>query len=242
MGKPSWQGKPRFEQEFQIRQKPFQLRKKAVDLKSSFERSVLLSQAQKTLLNLSAFYTSGSQDIHALHSALAQAESLAIGLRTVYEAAYCNTSAGRASPTAPILQNIDGRISVNEYGWLHIELAMLLPHCQYQTPRYLIDTLERLLDGYAQHHQLPWFSKALLAIDEWSNIQNRQIYDQDNKGWKAIPNILKGRVLADDDQYHLEIALLSRQEEQPFCHIFILPAEEADAFFTLRSGNFGYPP
>lgn len=93
-----------------------------------------------------------------------------------------------------------------------------------------------------QHHQLPWFSKALLAIDEWSNIQNRQIYDQDNKGWKAIPNILKGRVLADDDQYHLEIALLSRQEEQPFCHIFILPAEEADAFFTLRSGNFGYPP
>ena len=156
-------------------------------MKSSFERSVLLSQAQKTLLNLSAFYTSGSQDIHALHSALAQAESLAIGLRTVYEAAYCNTSAGRASPTAPILQNIDGRISVNEYGWLHIELAMLLPHCQYQTPRYLIDTLERLLDGYAQHHQLPWFSKALLAIDEWSNIQNRQIYDQDNKGWKAIP-------------------------------------------------------
>lgn len=103
-------------------------------------------------------------------------------------------------------------------------------------------TLERLLDGYAQHHQLPWFSKALLVIDEWSNIQNRRVYDQDNKGWKAIPNILKGRVLADDDQYRLEIALLSRQDEQPSCHIFILPAEDADAFFTLRSGTFGYPP
>lgn len=49
---------------------------------------MLLQQAQKTLLNLSAFYTSGGQDLHALHSALAQAESLAIGLRTVYEAAY----------------------------------------------------------------------------------------------------------------------------------------------------------
>jgi len=211
-------------------------------LKNPSEQSVLLPQAQKALLNLNAFYTSGGQDLHALNSALAQAESLAIGLRTAYETAYRDVSAGRDVPAAPILRNAGGRISVNEYGWLHMELAMLLPHCQYKTPRYLIDTLERLLDGYAQHHQLPWFSKALLVIDEWSNIQNRRVYDQDNKGWKAIPNILKGRVLADDDQYRLEIALLSRQDEQPSCHIFILPAEDADAFFTLRSGTFGYPP
>ena len=211
-------------------------------MKNPSEQSVLLPQAQKALLNLNAFYTSGGQDLHALNSALAQAESLAIGLRTAYETAYRDVSAGRDVPAAPILRNAGGRISVNEYGWLHMELAMLLPHCQYKTPRYLIDTLERLLDGYAQHHQLPWFSKALLAIDEWSNIRNRQVYDQDNKGWKAIPNILKGRVLADDDQYRLEIALLSRQDEQPSCHIFILPAEDADAFFTLRSGTFGYPP
>ncbi|MFR4875307.1 MAG: hypothetical protein ACLUBZ_00080 [Ruthenibacterium lactatiformans] len=211
-------------------------------MKNPSEQSVLLPQAQKALLNLNAFYTSGGQDLHALNSALAQAESLAIGLRTAYETAYRDVSAGRDVPAAPILRNAGGRISVNEYGWLHMELAMLLPHCQYKTPRYLIDTLERLLDGYAQHHQLPWFSKALLVIDEWSNIQNRRVYDQDNKGWKAIPNILKGRVLADDDQYRLEIALLSRQDEQPSCHIFILPAEDADAFFTLRSGTFGYPP
>lgn len=211
-------------------------------MKNPSEQSVLLPQAQKALLNLNAFYTSGGQDLHALNSALAQAESLAIGLRTAYETAYRDVSAGRDVPAAPILRNAGGRISVNEYGWLHMELAMLLPHCQYKTPRYLIDTLERLLDGYAQHHQLPWFSKALLVIDEWSNIQNRRVYDQDNKGWKASPNILKGRVLADDDQYRLEIALLSRQDEQPSCHIFILPAEDADAFFTLRSGTFGYPP
>lgn len=211
-------------------------------MKNPSEQSMLLPQAQKALHHLSAFYTSGGQDLHALHSALAQAEALAIGMRTVYESTYRGISVGRTTPAAPIQQNTGGRISVNEYGWLHIELTMLLPHCQYQTPRYLIDTLERLLDGYAQHHQLPWFSKALLIIDEWSNIQNRQVYDQDNKGWKAIPNILKGRVLADDDQYHLEVALLSRQEDQPFCHVFVLPEEDADAFFTLRSGNFGYPP
>ena len=142
-------------------------------MKNPSEQSVLLPQAQKALLNLNAFYTSGGQDLHALNSALAQAESLAIGLRTAYETAYRDVSAGRDVPAAPILRNAGGRISVNEYGWLHMELAMLLPHCQYKTPRYLIDTLERLLDGYAQHHQLPWFSKALLAIDEWSNIRNR---------------------------------------------------------------------
>ena len=100
---------------------------------------------QKALLNLNAFYTSGGQDLHALNSALAQAESLAIGLRTAYETAYRDVSAGRDVPAAPILRNAGGRISVNEYGWLHMELAMLLPHCQYKTPRYLIDTLAPMI-------------------------------------------------------------------------------------------------
>ena len=35
------------------------------------------------------------------------------------------------------------------------------------------------------------------------------MFDQDNKGWKAIPNALKGLVVEDDDQQSLELALLS---------------------------------
>ena len=51
--------------------------------------------------------------------------------------------------------------------------------------------------------------KAILIIDEHCDLKNRQVFDQDNKGWKAIPNALKGLVVEDDDQQSLELALLS---------------------------------
>jgi hypothetical protein len=41
------------------------------------------------------------------------------------------------------------------------------------------------------------------VVDEHSSINCRRVFDQDNKGWKAIPNALKGRVIPNDDQYSL---------------------------------------
>ncbi len=35
-----------------------------------------------------------------------------------------------------------------ENHWLHIRLDTLLPHCRYQTPDYLSDTISRLLDMF----------------------------------------------------------------------------------------------
>ena len=67
-------------------------------------------------------------------------------------------------------------------------------------------------------------------------------YDPDNKGWKAIPNAIKGVLVDDDDQYSLEIALLSRRSAVTACHIYILDADEADAFFSWRCGDFGVYP
>ena len=32
-----------------------------------------------------------------------------------------------------------GSIGMTEYGWLHIELNNLLPHCRFSTPEYLHD-------------------------------------------------------------------------------------------------------
>ena len=42
--------------------------------------------------------------------------------------------------------------------------------------------------------------KAILIIDEHCDLKNHQVFDQDNKGWKAIPNALKGLLVEDDDQ------------------------------------------
>ena len=82
--------------------------------------------------------------------------------------------------------------------------------------------------------------KAILIIDEHCDLKNRQVFDQDNKGWKAIPNALKGLVVEDDDQQSLELALLSTLDSEASCHIYVLDADDAGEFFSIRSGQYGY--
>ena len=133
-----------------------------------------------------------------------------------------------------------GSLEVNEFGWVHIALDTLLPHCRYRTPEFLQTILSRLMEEHIRHRgRLPWFEKALLVIDEHCDIRSRQVYDQDNKGYKAIPNAIKGVMVPDDDQFTLELALLSTLDERPSCQIYLLPAEEAGEFFSLRSGQYG---
>lgn len=85
----------------------------------------------------------------------------------------------------PILSAVEVAGSVEEfgYGWLHIMLHTLLPHCRYQTPGWLSDTIRRLLDGYeACGKRLPFYSRALLVIDEHTGIEGRHIFDRITRG------------------------------------------------------------
>ena len=107
--------------------------------------------------------------------------------------------------------------------WLHIRINTLLPHCRFQPPTWLTETLVELLDAYeACGGQLPHFKSALLVIEEYSDVDGRHIFDQDNKGWKAVSNAIKGRVIPDDDQYTLSVALLSTRSCQNVCHVTVL--------------------
>ena len=144
------------------------------------------------------------------------------------------------SPAWPVT-GIAGSIETNEFGWLHITLNTLLPHSRFTTPAYLSDTLTRLIAGHhAKRGWVPFFRKAILIIDEHCDLKNRQVFDQDNKGWKAIPNALKGLVVEDDDQQSLELALLSTPDSEAACHIYVLDADDAGEFFSIRSGQYGY--
>lgn len=125
------------------------------------------------------------------------------------------------------------------YNWFHISLNTLLPHCRYQSAEWLSDTIRRLLDDYENKGgKLPFYHRAMLVIDEHSSISGRHIYDQDNKGWKAVSNALKGRLIPDDDQYTLGITLLSTRSEKNVCHITLLDLADAGDFFSLHSGNY----
>lgn len=142
-------------------------------------------------------------------------------------------------PTLPA-RRITGHAEKMGYNWLHIQLNTLLPHCRYQTPNWLTDTIRRLLDDFeAKGNQTPYFkNRALLVIDEHSNIDGRKVFDQDNKGWKAISNALKGRVIPDDDQYTLGVVLLSTQSEENVCHITLMDIQDASDFFAFHSGDY----
>jgi hypothetical protein len=78
----------------------------------------------------------------------------------------------------------------------------------------------------------------MLIIDEQCDIDSRQIFDQDNKGWKAIPNALKGRVIRDDDQFSLGIMLTSTRSNKTACHIYLIPNEDIGDFIAVKDGNY----
>lgn len=141
---------------------------------------------------------------------------------------------------APAME-IAGHVEILCGDWLHICLNTLLPHCRFQSPNWLTDTIRRLLDHYeAQGKPLHRYKRALLVIDEHSSIGGRHVFDQDNKGWKAVSNALKGRVIEDDDQYTLNLALVSKMSKETACHITLLEQRDAADFFSLRSGDHGF--
>ena len=141
-------------------------------------------------------------------------------------------------PAAPRMEAA-GYVEQFGCGWLHIQLNTLLPHCRYQTPEWLSDTIRRLLDEYESGGSvLPHFNQALLVIDEHCGIAGRHIFDQDNKGWKAVSNAIKGRLIPDDDQHTLSLALLSQKSELNVCHITLLDQADAADFFSLHFGDY----
>jgi len=141
----------------------------------------------------------------------------------------------------PVLPRMEaaGFVETFGYGWLHIQLNTLLPHCRYQTAEWLSDTVRRLLDEYeAGGCKLPFFNRAMLVIDEHCGIKGRHIFDQDNKGWKSVSNAIKGRLIPDDDQHTLALALLSTRSELDICHITLLDLADAADFFAYHSGDY----
>ena len=96
----------------------------------------------------------------------------------------------------PALSPLDaaGKVEVNEFGWLHIQLNTLLPHCRFAPPLWLTDTISRLLDRHERRHgKLPLLEQALLVIDEYCDVDSRQVYDADNKCQRQSEIVRKRR-------------------------------------------------
>ncbi|MDL2288468.1 hypothetical protein LJC32_03695 [Oscillospiraceae bacterium OttesenSCG-928-F05] len=176
-----------------------------------------------------------TQNLDYLRSLLNLLESATMQTRNAYEQSADGLDSGKYGGKVLKPISVAGRVELIESAWLHIRLNTLLPHCRFQTPAFLTDTITRLLNEFqSAHGELPFYNRALLVIDEHCDVGHRTL-DQDNKGWKAVPNALKGRVFPDDDQKCLDLALLSKEASEPACHIYVLAKEDASDFFALRS-------
>ena len=215
------------------------------DLKSDMTRlQNLIGDAFSKTGGLVALADAGNTDPdkiqRALESTADQFERATLELRRLCEQA----SPGKGGyAQRPRLKPAQVAGTVETFGftssWLHIRLNTLLPHCRYQTPNWLTDTIRRLLDDYEEAgNALPRFERALLVIDEHSAIEGRRIFDQDNKGYKAVSNAIKGRLIPDDDQYTLAVALLSKKSAESVCHIALMDLRDASDFFAGHSGYY----
>lgn len=174
-----------------------------------------------------------------LEQTMEQFENAALELRRLCEQ-YSPGVGGFAKKNYLPAIDVTGSVEEFGYGWLHITLNTLLPHCRYQSPNWFSDTISRLLDGYeACGKKLPFYRHAMLVIDEHTAIEGRHIFDQDNKGWKAVSNAIKGRLIPDDDQHTLSVALLStKTRDMECCHITLLDQADTADFFAIHSGDY----
>lgn len=90
--------------------------------------------------------------------------------------------------------------------------------------------LELIFQGFAE-----WAYELVLECWEYFSTALLDI----NKGWKAVSNAIKGRLIPDDDQHTLAVTLLStRTEGEERCHITLLPIEDAHDFFSAHSSDY----
>ena len=110
---------------------------------------------------------------------------------TLYLRALCETqmpgAGGYGRRDGLEFQLPSGHIEIAGAGWVHMQLDTLLPHCRYMPATWLTDTVRQLLTAYTQHTNFRLhFKQMLLVIDEHSDVDGRHVFDQDNKGWKAV--------------------------------------------------------
>ena len=220
-------------------------------MNNAFEKDVkqiqkLVNNAQKKTGNLMALNDGGAMPDKKLQQTLEQTmgyfESATLELRKLCERHTPGIGVFGAKPLAK--QELPtGSIEIAGCGWVHMQINTLLPHCRYQSPEWLSDTIRYLLVKYMMETEFHLrFKKLMVVIDEHSNIHDRHVFDQDNKGWKAVSNALKGLVIDDDDQYHMSIILMSEVSSENVCHITLMPPESAPQFFSMHMSDRAYLP
>lgn len=167
-----------------------------------------------------------------LDAAMRQVELCCIDMRVLCEKARPRLPNFRFDAGKYNHKTVFGEVNLLDNGWLDIRLNALLPHCKIVgNTQYVANSIIRLLEGFQQDGgELPRYEKAYLAIVEYAPEDCSSAFDHDNKGFKGVINALKGRLFNDDNQFELALGLFTFVDDDPHCHIYVTPYEEAGDF------------
>lgn len=198
-----------------------------------------LDACNKYLNELAKGYRSPEKCNTLLDAAMQQVELCCIDMRTLCEKTRPKIPSFRFGYANYHHKEIYGEVIVLDNGWLDIRMNALLPHCKLVGgTQYVTDTVTRLLNQFLQNGgELPLFDKAYIAIVEYCPENAAGAFDNDNKGFKAVINALKGRLFRDDDQFELALGLFTVLDDEPCCHVYIMPFENAGDFLYQMSDN-----
>lgn len=191
-----------------------------------------LDACSKYLNALAEGYRSPEKCNTLLDAAMQQVELCCIDMRVLCEKARPKSAAPLSEGAKYNHKTIYGEVNVLDNGWVDIRMNALLPHCKVLGgTQYVSDTIVRLLEEFqAEGGELPHFEKAYLAIVEHAPQDCSGAFDQDNKGYKGVINALKGRLFGDDNQFELALGLFTFVDDDPHCHIYVTPYDEAGDF------------
>lgn len=145
---------------------------------------------------------------------------------------------GRTLRLAPRAPALTGTVSVTRGGWTVIRLDTLLQNARRRTTGYIENSLLELLRQWrGSGGVLPWYRHAFVAITEHTDRKGGNVYDPDNREWKAVTNALKGVLFEDDDQFTVSLILDAVPDGKGCTEVTVLPYHEAAIYLSGR--NFG---
>ena len=145
---------------------------------------------------------------------------------------------GKPLRLVPRSAEVTGSMKVTHEGWTVIRLDTLLQNARRRTTGYIENTILELLKQWrGSGGVLPWYRHAFVVITEHTDRKSGNVYDPDNREWKAVTNALKGVLFEDDDQFNVSLILDTVPDGRGYTEIAVLPYHEATAYLSGR--NFG---
>ena len=167
---------------------------------------------------------------------LCAAETAVLAARRTFGGMMEKGRQGKPLRLVPRSAEVTGAVKVTREGWTVIWLDTMLQNARRRTTGYIENSILELLKQWrGSGGVLPWYRHAFVVITEHTDGKGGNVYDPDNREWKAVTNALKGVLFEDDDQFTVSLILDTVPDGRGYTEITVLPYHEAAAYLAGQS-------